>query len=104
KLEAAFECRTHLMVGVLVGRGPRPDTDRFVPLLGTALANVRIGSALADAGYDSEANHRYARERCGVRSFIPATGGRPTTKLPTALNAEPAHTTSAAKMFFLMIA
>jgi hypothetical protein len=84
KLEAAFDCRTHLLAGVLVGRGPRPDTDRFVPLLDATLANVRIDAALADAGYDSEANHRYARERRGVRSFIPATGGRPTTKLPTA--------------------
>jgi hypothetical protein len=83
KLEAAFDCTTHLMVGVLVGRGPRPDTDRFVPLLDATLANVPIGSALADAGFDSEANHRYAREDCGVRSFIPATSGRPTTKLPT---------------------
>jgi hypothetical protein len=83
KLEAAFDCDSHLMVGVLAGRGPRPDSDRFVPLLDTALANVRIGSALADAGYDSEANHRYARERRGVRSFIPAAAGRPTAKLPT---------------------
>ena len=83
KLEAAFDCTSHLMVGVLVGRGPRPDTNRFVPLLEDTLANVRIGSALADAGYDSEPNHRYARERCGVRSFIPAPAGRPTAKLPT---------------------
>jgi hypothetical protein len=83
KLEAAFDCDSHLLVGVLAGRGPRPDSDRFVPLLDTTLANVRIGSALADAGYDSEANHRYARERRGVRSFIPAAAGRPTAKLPT---------------------
>jgi hypothetical protein len=83
KLEAAFDCDSHLMVGVLVGRGPRPDTDRFVPLLDATLANVQLDSALADAGYDSEANHRYARESCGVRSFIPATAGRPTSKLPT---------------------
>jgi hypothetical protein len=83
KLEAAFDCRSHLMVGVLVGRGPRPDTDRFVPLLDATLANVRVGAALADAGYDSEANHRYARESCGIRSFIPATIGRPTSKPPT---------------------
>src|SRR5438445_496164 len=55
----------------------------FVPLLDDTLANVRIGSALADAGYDSEPNHRYARESCGVRSFIPASAGRPTAKLPT---------------------
>jgi hypothetical protein len=82
KLEAAFDCTSHLMVGVLVGRGPRPDTDRFVPLLDTTLANVQLGAALADAGFDSESNHRYARESRGVRSFIPATSGRPTTKLP----------------------
>ena len=83
KLEAAFDCASHLLVGVLVGRGPRPDTDRFVPLLDTTLANVGVDAALADVGYDSEPNHRYARESCGVRSFIPATSGRPTLKLPT---------------------
>lgn len=83
KLESAFDCSSHLMVGVGVGRGPRPDTDRFVPLLDDALSRVRIGSSLADAGYDSEANHRHAREQCGVRSFIPAEIGRPTAKPPS---------------------
>jgi hypothetical protein len=83
KLEAAFDCDSHLMVGVLTGRGPRPDTDRFVPLLDATLENVGVDTALADAGYDSEPNHRYARECQGVRSFIPATAGRPTAKLPT---------------------
>ena len=34
----------------------------------------------ADAGYDSEANHRFAREECGVRTLIPAKHGRPTDK------------------------
>src|SRR5579871_4161974 len=82
KLEAAFDCPSHLMVGVLVGRGPRPDTDRFRPLLDATLANVRPRSAWADAGYDSEPNHRYARETQGVRSFIPAAIGRPTDKPP----------------------
>jgi hypothetical protein len=83
KLEASFECSSHLMLAVLVGRGPRPDTDRFVPLLDSTLAVVRVDAALADAGYDSEPNHRYAREGRGVRSFIPATIGRPTAKQPT---------------------
>ncbi len=83
KLEAAFDCSSHLMVGVLVGRGPRPDTDRFVPLLDDALRRVRIAGCLADAGYDSEANHRHARERRGVRSFIPAEIGRPSAKPPS---------------------
>jgi hypothetical protein len=83
KLEAAFDCDSHLIIGVLASRGPHPDTNRFVPLLDATLATVSIDAALADAGYDSEPNHRHARERRGVRSFIPATHGRPTTKLPT---------------------
>ena len=83
KLEAAFDCQSHLMIGVLASRGPRVDTDRFVPLLDAALGNVQMGSALADAGYDSEANHVYARQKRGVRSFIPAKIGRPSSKPPS---------------------
>ena len=83
KLEASFACDTHLLTGVLVSRGPSVDVDRFVPLLNATLANVQLGSMLADAGYDSEPNHRYAREKCGVKSFIPPKIGRPTTKPPT---------------------
>lgn len=58
------------------------DVDRFQPLLDQALDQVLLDNVLADAGYDSEANHRYAREERGVRSFIPAKIGRPTTKPP----------------------
>ena len=83
KVEAAFDCTSHLLLAALVGRGPRVDTDRFVPLLDATLANVRLTVALADAGYDSEPNHCHAREARGVRSFIPATAGRPTTQPPT---------------------
>ena len=83
KLEAAVDCATHTILGVIPRRGPRVDTDRFVPLLENALRRVRLLTALADAGYDSEPNHRHAREKRGVRSFIPATAGRPTTKPPT---------------------
>ena len=82
KLEASFECSTHLLLAVLVGRGPRVDVDRFVPLLDATLDQVRLGAALADAGYDSEPNHRHAREQRGVRSFIPASSGRPSPKPP----------------------
>ncbi len=83
KLEAAFDCATHVVLGAIPRRGPAVDTDRFVPLLAEALHRVKITTALADAGYDSEPNHRYAREARGVRSVIPATIGRPTTKPPT---------------------
>jgi Transposase DDE domain len=83
KLEASFDCHSHLLLAACVGRGPRPDTDRFVPLLDGTLEVARPKSMLADAGYDSEPNHCYARLTKNVRSFIPATIGRPTEKLPT---------------------
>jgi IS5 family transposase len=83
KLEVATDCTSHLLLAVLVGRGPRVDVDRFVPLLDATLAQVRLDAVLADAGYDSEPNHQHARQNRGVRSFMPATAGRPTTKPPT---------------------
>jgi hypothetical protein len=83
ELEAAVDCDTHLVIGAIPRRGPRVDTDRFVPLLESVLRRVRLGTVLADAGYDSEPNHRHAREKRGVRSVIPATAGRPTTRPPT---------------------
>jgi hypothetical protein len=83
KLEASFDCQSHLCLAASVGRGPRPDTDRFVPLLDATLEVARPKRMLADAGYDSEANHEYARQTKKVKSFIPAKIGRPTKKLPT---------------------
>ncbi len=83
KLELAVDTANHVVLAALCGRGPRPDTDRFVPLLKATLHQVRLTAALADAGYDSEPNHQYARDVQGVRSFMPATIGRPTTKLPS---------------------
>ena len=83
KLELAVDCSSHVIIGAIPRRGPRVDTDRFVPLLESALRRVRLLTALADAGYDSEPNHRHAREQRGVKSFIPATAGRPTDQPPT---------------------
>jgi hypothetical protein len=82
KLELAVDTVNHVVLACLVGRGPRPDTDRYVPLLKATLGQVRVDATLADAGYDSEPNHQYARDVQGVRSFMPATIGRPTTKPP----------------------
>jgi Transposase DDE domain len=83
KLEAAFECGSHLLLAAIPRRGPAVDVDRFVPLLEEALRRVKLTTVLADAGYDSEGNHRHARQRCGVRSVIPAAIGRPSDKPPT---------------------
>lgn len=72
--------RTNMRQDIRVGRGPRPDVDELVALLSDALRSMLLKCLSADAGYDSEANHRFARERCGVRTLIPAKHGRPTDK------------------------
>ena len=82
-LEAAFDGDSHLTIGAIPRRGPSVDVDRFVPLLEQVLRRVQPETVLADAGYDSEPNHRHARERRGVRSVIPAEIGRPSPKPPT---------------------
>jgi len=83
KPETAADCASHLVIAAIPRRGPRVDVDRFVPLLEAALRRVKLGSALADGGFDSEPNHRHAREQRGVRSFIPAKHGRPSDKPAT---------------------
>jgi hypothetical protein len=83
KLELAVDTANHVILAALVSSGPHPDTDRYVPLLKATRRQVRVRSTVADGGYDSEPNHEYARQVCGVRSFMPATIGRPSPKPPT---------------------
>jgi hypothetical protein len=45
-----------------------------------APGGIRIEWLSADAGYDSESNHRLCRDRHGIRSLIPPKHGRPTHK------------------------
>ncbi len=77
------DCRSHMVLAVIPGRGPGPDIHHFRPALKAAIRCVSIDALLADAGYDSEASHVYARDVCGVRSMIPPKIGRPTSKPPT---------------------
>jgi len=74
------DCDSHLVLSVVTGRGPGPDDPYFQPAMKQAAARANIGTLLADAGYDSEAAHVFAREECGARTIIPATRGRPTKK------------------------
>jgi hypothetical protein len=80
KLGLVCDTSCHFILAIRVGRGPRPDVDELVPLVSDALRGMLLGCLAADAGYDSEANHRFAREECGVRTLIPAKHGRPTDK------------------------
>ena len=83
KLGLICDTNCHFILAIGVGRGPRPDIDELVPLLTKAVRSMLLECLAADAGYDSESNHRFARERCGIRTIIPPKHGRPTTKPAT---------------------
>jgi hypothetical protein len=74
------DCTSHLVLSVVTRRGPGPDDPYFRPAVEQAARRVEIAALAADAGYDSEAAHDYARGEHGIRTLIPATRGRPTTK------------------------
>ncbi len=83
KVGMVCDCASHMILAVVPGRGPGPDITHFKQALDQALQHVRINDLLADAGYDSERSHVYARQHRHVRTHIPALAGRPTRKLPT---------------------
>jgi Transposase DDE domain len=83
KLELVCDCSSHLILCANATTGPTVDLNSFRFLLFAALGRASIGTILADAGYDTESNHRFARDGCQVRSVIPPLLGRPTDKLPS---------------------
>jgi Transposase DDE domain len=80
KLGVVCDVETHFILAAQEGQGPKPDVADFRPLVLSALARVGLDRIVADAGYDSEPNHTFARAQCGIRSIIPPKHGRPTTK------------------------
>jgi len=85
KLAMICDCRTHLILSMIPTRGPSVDVNQFRRPLDRAARHMPIRHLLADAGYDSEANHRYARETHHIQTTIPARAGRPTGKRPKTL-------------------
>ena len=67
-----------MILGATSTRGPSVDVNQFQKTLKPAAQKYTIEHILADAGYDSESNHRYAREECHITSTIPPKAGRPT--------------------------
>jgi hypothetical protein len=63
--------------------GPAGDFPDLVPLASAASEVMRFDELIADAGYDSEANHRFCRETLGVHSLIPAKKRRSVTVIAT---------------------
>jgi hypothetical protein len=82
KLAIAVDSGCHLILAAKVRIGNGSDAPDFDDLLYNAWRRRTVAVVVADAGYDSEANHRIARHDLGVRSIIALGIGRPTKKLP----------------------
>jgi hypothetical protein len=83
KLSLAVAGGCHLILAAKATTGAGADQPFFEPLLFDAWRRSNVRVVVADAGFDSEPNHRIARQDMGVRSIIPPDAGRPTEKLPS---------------------
>lgn len=83
KLSLAVHAASHLILAAKATTGLAIDHPQFGPLLQRAAARMSLDLVVADAGFDSESNHRLAREELKIRSLIPATIGRPGTRPPS---------------------
>ena len=85
KLALAVASGCHAILAAVARTGNGSDAPDFDPLLFHAWRRApgAVRVVVADAGYDSESNHRVARHDMGVRSIIPPGIGRPTSKPPT---------------------
>jgi hypothetical protein len=82
KVVLVTDCRTHLVLAAVPGRGPASDLVPFKAALRQAAGRARIGTLLADADFDGEWVHEHVRSY-GIRTLIPAERGRPSPKPPT---------------------
>jgi hypothetical protein len=83
KVGIVMDCSSFLVLAGTPSWGPSPDIIHFKKALTDASKKKRITRLTADAGYDAEHAHVFARETLGIRSIIPNRAGRPTFKLPT---------------------
>lgn len=82
KLALNGDTESHIITGLLTSKGHSPDVVHFKKLLDQSHNNFPIETITADAGYDSEANHVFARD-LQIHSVINPKIGRPTDKLPS---------------------
>ena len=82
KLAVGVATHSHLILACWTGTGAGSDHPHFEKLLFDSWRRVpnRRFTVVADAGYDSEANHCIARQDMGLSSLIPALHGRQPTR------------------------
>ena len=78
KLSAVCDTASHLILGSVIDRGPKPDSIEDEQTLCEALKQQWFTTLLGDAGYESERFHSVCRDDLGIRSIIPTCQrGRP---------------------------
>jgi DDE family transposase len=84
KLSLSCDSASHLILSAIASTGGGGDQPFFDDLLFEAWrrSSGRFRCVAADAGYDSEENHRLAWLDMNVRAIIPPLSGRPTKKPP----------------------
>ncbi len=82
KMAVISDTSNHMILAVHMERGPGRDAGHFKKILQKLPDDLVVRSMAADAGYDSEANHQYARQVKNIRTIIPPKIGKPTDKLP----------------------
>jgi len=82
--KAGIICDTsnHLVLAGIPEQGPKFDRTHYQKAIVEAKNQIPIKFLAADAGYDGERNHVFAREYLNIKTIIPPLGGRRTTKLP----------------------
>jgi hypothetical protein len=80
KVLLVTDCRTHLVLAAVPGRGPASDLVLFKAAIKDAAGRARIGTLLADADFDGEWVHEHVRGVYGIRTLIPPMRGRPSEK------------------------
>ena len=80
KLTAVLHTHSHLILAAVTGTttGPAQDSPDFALAMRQPAALVLLDTALADAGYDTENNHRLCREELGLRRSVIALNPRNT--------------------------
>ena len=82
KLSIAVATACHFILAARASTGAGSDHPHFEPLLFDAWRRADVKVAVADAGFDSEANHRIGRLDMCVQTIIPPLIGRRTSKSP----------------------
>lgn len=83
KVGIVMDCASFLVLAGVPSWGPSPDIKHWRSALTSATHTKSIRTVVADAGYDAEHAHVFAREVLHIATIIPNRIGRPTSKLPS---------------------